>query len=142
VRRGGRRVKWIPTRAEALLGDNQGRDRNIGAEFGARRQWQVPGSALERNAQCRRAYIAAYGAIPIVFSLMPASTVHDIPAVAVTSSLVFANTAPTTPYCGAGRPAAVYIRERPVDRAAREMHIDPAELRRTNRGAPLCRCCL
>ncbi len=103
ARRGGRRVKWIPTRAEALLGDNQGRDRNIGAEFGARRQWQVPGSALERNAQCRRAYIAAYGAIPIVFSLMPASTVHDIPAVAVTSSLVFANTAPTTPYCGAGR---------------------------------------
>jgi hypothetical protein len=35
-------------------------------------------------------------------------------------------------YCGAGRPGAVYIRERPVDQAAREMHIDPAELRRRN----------
>ena len=78
------------------------------------------------------AYIAAYGAIPILFSLMLASTVYDIPAVAVTSSLVFTNTAPTMPYRGAGRPEAVYIMERLVDQAAREMRIDPAELRRKN----------
>ena len=76
------------------------------------------------------AYIEAYGAIPILFSLMLASTVYDIPAVAVTSSLVLTNTAPTTPYRGAGRPEAVYIMERLVDQAAREMRIDPAELRR------------
>ena len=63
---------------------------------------------------------------------MLASTVYDIAAVAVKSSLVFTNTAPTTPYRGAGRPEAVYIMERLVDQAAREMHIDPAELRRKN----------
>ena len=78
------------------------------------------------------AYIAAYGAIPIVFSMMLASTVYDIPAVTVTSSLVFTNTAPTMPYRGAGRPEAVYIMERLVDQAAREVGIDPAELRRIN----------
>ena len=78
------------------------------------------------------AYIEAHGAIPILFSLMLASTVYDIPAVAVTSSLVFTNTAPTVPYRGAGRPEAVYIMERLVDQAAREMRIDPAELRRKN----------
>ena len=50
----------------------------------------------------------------------------------MTSSLVFTNTAPTVPYRGAGRPEAVYIMERLVDQAAREMQIDPAELRRKN----------
>ena len=72
------------------------------------------------------------GAIPILFSLKLASTVYDIPAVAVTSRLVFTNTAPTVPYRGAGRPEAVYIMERLVDRAAREMGLDRAEIRRRN----------
>jgi aerobic carbon-monoxide dehydrogenase large subunit len=78
------------------------------------------------------AYIEGAGAIPIIFSLKLAPTVYDIPAVSVTSSLVFTNTAPTVPYRGAGRPEGVYIMERLVDRAAREMHIDPAELRKKN----------
>src|SRR5271169_4228321 len=108
ARRIGRPVKWISSRSEALLGDAQGRDQNVGA------------------------YIEGAGAIPILFSLKLASTVYDIPAVAVTSTLVFTNTAPTVPYRGAGRPEAVYIMERLVDQAAREMRIDPAELRKTN----------
>jgi len=58
--------------------------------------------------------------------------VYDIPAVSVTSSLVLTNTAPTVPYRGAGRPEAVYIMERLVDQAAREMGIDPAEMRAKN----------
>jgi aerobic carbon-monoxide dehydrogenase large subunit len=127
----GRPVKWIPSRSEALLGDNQGRDQNVSAEL-----------ALDANGKFLAlrwtgshnvgAYIEGAGAIPILFSLKLASTVYDIPAVAVTSSLVLTNTAPTVPYRGAGRPEAVYIMERLVDRAAREMHIDPAELRKRN----------
>jgi carbon-monoxide dehydrogenase large subunit len=78
------------------------------------------------------AYIEGAGIVMIVFSLKLASTVYDIPAVAVTSSLVFTNTAPLVPYRGAGRPEAVYIMERLVDQAAREMKIDPAELRKKN----------
>src|SRR5262249_792767 len=68
----------------------------------------------------------------IVFSLKLASTVYDIPAVAVTSRLVLTNTAPTAPYRGAGRPEAVYLMERLIDRAAHEMGLDPADLRRIN----------
>ena len=90
--------------------------------------WHCAGAACTMPAPTSR----PTGAIPIVFSLMLASTVYDIPAVAVTSSLVFTNTAPTMPYRGAGRPEAVYIMERLVDQAAREMQIDPAELRRKN----------
>ena len=74
------------------------------------------------------AYIEGAGAIPIIFSLKLASTVYDIPAVSVTSSLVFTNTAPTVPYRGAGRPEAVYIMERLVDQAAREMQHRPGRI--------------
>ncbi len=131
ARRVGRPVKWIPSRSEALLGDCHGRDQKVSAEL-----------ALDANGKFLAlrwtgshnvgAYIEGAGAIPILFSLKLASTVYDIPAVSVTSSLVFTNTAPTVPYRGAGRPEAVYIMERLVGQAAHEMRIDSAELRKKN----------
>src|SRR6266852_431343 len=131
ARRVGRPVKWIPSRGESLLGDNQARDLRVEAELALDRDGRF--LALRwiglTNAG---AYIEGAGAIPMLFSLKLASTVYDIPAVSVTSSLVLTNTAPTVPYRGAGRPEAVYIMERLVDQAAREMGIDPAELRAKN----------
>jgi aerobic carbon-monoxide dehydrogenase large subunit len=127
----GRPVKWIPTRSEALLGDYAGRDQNVSAELAL----DADGSFLGlrwTGAHNAGAYIEGAGVVMIVFSLKLASTVYDIPAVAVTSSLVFTHTAPTVPYRGAGRPEAVYIMERLVDQAAREMQIDPADLRKKN----------
>ena len=131
ARRVGRPVKWVGSRAEAMLGDTQARDLRVDAELALDGDGRF--LALRwvgvTNAG---AYIEGAGAIPILFSLKLASTVYDIPAVAVTSRLVFTNTVPTAPYRGAGRPEAVYIMERLVDQAAREMGIDPAELRRKN----------
>src|SRR5271168_1495621 len=131
ARRVGRPVKWIPSRSEALLGDYHGRDQNVAAELAL----DADGRFLAlrwTGSHNVGAYIEGAGAIPILFSLKLASTVYDIPAVAVTSSLVLTNTAPTVPYRGAGRPEAVYIMERLVGQAAREMQIDPAELRKKN----------
>jgi carbon-monoxide dehydrogenase large subunit len=131
ARRVGRPVKWIPTRSEALLGDYAGRDQNVSAELAL----DADGKFLAlrwTGSHNAGAYIEGAGAIPIFFSLKLAPTVYDIPAVSVTSSLVFTNTAPTVPYRGAGRPEAVYLMERLVDQAAREMHVDPAELRKKN----------
>jgi carbon-monoxide dehydrogenase large subunit len=131
ARRVGRPVKWIPSRSEALLGDAQGRDQNVAAELAL----DADGKFLAlrwSGSHNAGAYIEGAGVVMIVFSLKLASTVYDIPAVAVTSSLVFSNTAPTVPYRGAGRPEAVYIMERLVDQAGREMRIDPAELRKKN----------
>jgi carbon-monoxide dehydrogenase large subunit len=131
ARRVGRPVKWIPSRSEALLGDYHGRDQNVSGELAL----DADGRFLAlrwTGSHNVGAYIEGAGAIPILFSLKLASTVYDIPAVAVTSSLVFTNTAPTVPYRGAGRPEAVYIMERLVDQAAREMGLDPAELRKKN----------
>ena len=55
-RRVGRPVKWIPSRTEAMLGDNQARDQTVDAELALDADWQVPGIALDRDAQCRRLY--------------------------------------------------------------------------------------
>jgi aerobic carbon-monoxide dehydrogenase large subunit len=131
ARRVGRPVKWIPTRAEALLGDYCGRDQQVAAELALDDDGRFRGLRWTGSHNVG-AYIEGAGAIPIIFSLQLASTVYDIPAVSVTSSLVFTNTAPTVPYRGAGRPEAVYIMERLVDQAARDMQIDPAELRKKN----------
>jgi carbon-monoxide dehydrogenase large subunit len=131
ARRIGRPVKWIPGRAEAFLGDNQGRDQRVEAELALARDGRF--LALRWTGMHNAgAYIEGAGAIPILFSLKLASTVYAIPAVAVESRFVFTHTAPTVPYRGAGRPEAVYIMERLVDRAARELAIDPAELRKKN----------
>jgi carbon-monoxide dehydrogenase large subunit len=127
----GRPVKWIPTRSEALLGDYAGRDQNVSAELALDADGRFLGLRWT-GAHNAGAYIEGAGVVMIVFSLKLASTVYDIPAVAVTSSLVFTHTAPTVPYRGAGRPEAVYIMERLVDQAAREMQIDPADLRKKN----------
>ena len=131
ARRVGRPVKWISSRAEALLGDAQGRDQSVGAELALDAEGKF--LALRWTGSHNvGAYIEGAGCIPILLSLQLAPNAYDIPAVAVTSSLVFTNTAPTVPYRGAGRPEAVYIIERLVDQAAREMRIDPDELRKRN----------
>src|SRR6516225_8887497 len=131
ARRVGRPVKWISSRAEALLGDAQGRDQNVSAELTLDADGGFLGLRWTGSHNVG-AYIEGAGCIPILLSLQLAPNAYDIPAVAVTSSLVFTNTAPTVPYRGAGRPEAVYIIERLVDQAAREMRLDPAELRRKN----------
>ena len=131
ARRVGRPVKWISSRAEALLGDAQGRDQNVSAELTLDADGGFLGLRWTGSHNVG-AYIEGAGCIPILLSLQLAPNAYDIPAVAVTSSLVFTNTAPTVPYRGAGRPEAVYIIERLVDQAAREMRIDPDELRKRN----------
>lgn len=131
ARRLERPVKWQASRSDVLLGDDQGRDQTVEAELALDADGKFTGLRWKAYHNVG-AYIEGAGAVPIVFSLKLAQTVYDIPAVDVMSSAVFTNTPPTVPYRGAGRPEAVYIMERLVDVAAREMGIDRAEIRRKN----------
>jgi aerobic carbon-monoxide dehydrogenase large subunit len=131
AKRVGRPVKWIPTRSEALLGDDQGRDVFVTAELALDKDGTF--LALRwKGVHNVGAYIEGSGIVPVMFVMKLAPTVYDIPAVAVFNSAVFTNTPPTIPYRGAGRPEAVYIMERLIDRAAQEMGIDRAEIRKKN----------
>src|SRR3546814_6803186 len=60
------------------------------------------------------------------------SDLYATPAIYANGKAVFTNTAPVDAYRGAGRPEATYVIERIVECAAREMKIDPAEIRRKN----------
>ena len=57
---------------------------------------------------------------------------YKTPLIEVNTLCVFTNTAPITAYRGAGRPEGNYFMERLIDNAAREMGIDPVEIRRRN----------
>ena len=57
---------------------------------------------------------------------------YTTPNIYVNVSAVFTNTVPVDAYRGAGRPEATFQLERVIDKAAREMGIDPVEIRRRN----------
>jgi carbon-monoxide dehydrogenase large subunit len=135
ARKVGRPVKWIATRTEALMGDAHGRDQTVSAELALAADGKF--LALRwKGYHNVGAYIEGSAVVPVMFALRLAPTVYDIPAVAVFNSCVFTNTAPCVPYRGAGRPEAVYIIERLIDKAAHEMKLDRAEIRRKNLIAP------
>jgi carbon-monoxide dehydrogenase large subunit len=126
----GRPVKWISTRSEAFLSDAQARDNVTEAELALDKDGTFLGLRVKT--------IAAIGAylqpgMPAFF--LNAGTLagcYRTPAIHVDITAVFTNTNPVRPYRGNGRPEAAYVIERMVDLAAREMGIDPAELRRKN----------
>jgi carbon-monoxide dehydrogenase large subunit len=131
ARRCRRTVKWIPTRSESLMSDCHGRDQIVYAEMALAADGTVLGLRI-RAMQAVGAYIAATGAIPLLFSMRFLPNVYDIRAVDLETRGVFTNTSPMTSYRGAGRPEAAYVIERLLDRAARELGIDPVEIRRRN----------
>src|SRR3546814_13455305 len=72
------------------------------------------------------------GHTPSLHDALPISGVYRTPAIHVAVTGVFTNTVPVDAYRGAGRPEAIYVIERLVDAAARELGMDPAALRQRN----------
>jgi carbon-monoxide dehydrogenase large subunit len=77
----------------------------------------------------------AYMPWGVVMPYIAATTIpgpYVLPAYELDVAVAYTNKVPTTPVRGAGRPQAVFVMERLLDRAARELKIDAAELRRRN----------
>ena len=71
----------------------------------------------------------------IIMPYIAAATVpgpYVVPAYQLDTMVVLTNKVPTTPVRGAGRPQAVFAMERLLDRVARELQLDRAEVRRRN----------
>ncbi len=124
-------VRWTSDRSEAFLSDAQGRDQISETELALDKDGKF--LALRSNiygnlgGYCFAVggYIA-HGTVPVL------SGCYKIPAIYAKVRNVLTNTVPTSAYRGAGRPEAAYIVERVVNEAAREMGLDPAEIRRRN----------
>ena len=130
-RRLGVPIKWIEERSEAFLATSHGRDLIGYVDLAARRDGAVLGFKLRIVADVGAYNMLFTAAIPTSTMLM-ASGNYAIPAVRATLTEVFTNKTPTDAYRGAGRPEAIYFLERAMDMLARELEMDPAELRRKN----------
>ena len=131
ARRLGRPVKWNGERGETFLTDDQARDLVVEVEIG-----------LDENAKFRAvrlrclaalgAYLTGFGGYPAFVNLGSLAGPYRTPAICAEVDGVFTTTTPTGPYRGAGRPEATIALEHAIDRAAGELGIDRAELRRRN----------
>jgi carbon-monoxide dehydrogenase large subunit len=124
-------VKWIEDRSEAFVATIHGRDILCYLDLAARRDGTVTGLKMRLIADVGAYNMLLTAAIPTLTMLM-ANATYDIPAIRVTLTEVFTNKTPTDAYRGAGRPEATYFVERGMDLLARELNMDPAEVRRKN----------
>jgi len=132
ARRLRRPVRWVASRAESFVADNQARDHLTHAELAL----DADGRFLALHVQTFAnlgAYVSTFGvAIPsAIYSALFAGG-YRTPAIFVEVTGVFTNTTPTDAFRGAGRPEACYVLERLADRAAQKLGIDRAEIRRRN----------
>jgi len=131
AKRLGRPVKWTSDRREGFVTDEHGRDNVTSVELAL----DAGGKFLALRVDLMvniGAYLTPRSAGPATNNVGGVAGVYTTPAIHLTSTGVYSNTTPTGPYRGAGRPEATYAIERVIDVAARELGIDPIELRRRN----------
>ena len=125
-----RPVKWVETRREHMIGSAHARGQVHDIEIAASRD----GTMLA----VRDRIWVDLGAYNVWGIVLPYNTVahllgpHRVPSLAVECRGVVTNKIANAPYRGAGRPETVFAMDRIVECLARELRMDPAELRRRN----------
>ncbi|MBN9889339.1 xanthine dehydrogenase family protein molybdopterin-binding subunit [Salipiger abyssi] len=127
----GRPVKWTATRTEVLTGDEHARDVIVDAALAVDDEGRFLGFQAETVSNLG-AFAGFFGLAPAVLNLGSMAGPYTIPAMSVEAVGVWTHTGPVAPYRGAGRPEAAFVIERMVDLAARELGMDPVEIRRRN----------
>ena len=131
ARRTGRPVRWRAGRMESFISDAHAREQSVEAALAL----DAEGRFLALDVRIRAslgAYLGPSTPHPPVANLGGLAGVYTTPAIHVRCEGYFTNTQNVAPYRGAGRPEASYILERVIDAAAREIGMDPVELRRRN----------
>jgi carbon-monoxide dehydrogenase large subunit len=131
ARRLDRPVKWANTRSENALEGAHGRDHRTTAELAVDDDGTLRGLRVETTANVGGYGLGGGPALAGGYGRLLSSQ-YRLPAIHCETTAVFTNTAPIHSYRGAGRPEAVYVTERLVDAAARELGVDPEALRRRN----------
>ncbi|MEX0637703.1 MAG: xanthine dehydrogenase family protein molybdopterin-binding subunit [Burkholderiales bacterium] len=128
----GRPVKWTAERSESYVSDAHGRDHHTVAELALDKDGKFLALRVKTTANVG-AYLSTFAScIPTILYATLLAGQYTTPAIHCEVTAVFTNTAPVDAYRGAGRPEATYVVERLVETAAREMKMDPAEIRRKN----------
>ena len=127
-----RPVKWTSTRSEAFITDAHGRDHVTKIELALDKDGHFQAIRTETFANMG-AYLSTFApSVPTWLHGTLMAGNYKTPLIYVNVKAVFTNTVPVDAYRGAGRPEATFQLERVIDKAAREMGMDPVELRRKN----------
>lgn len=128
----GRPVHWMADRTESMLTDNGGRDLVSVAELAFDADYKITAYRVDTISNLG-AYNSEFAQhIQSALFAKVFTGVYDIQAAFMGTRGIYTNTVPVDAYRGAGRPEAIYVLERLMDYAARELGIDPWELRRRN----------
>ncbi|MEQ8700005.1 MAG: xanthine dehydrogenase family protein molybdopterin-binding subunit, partial [Bauldia litoralis] len=136
ARRLGVPVKWTAERSESFLTDAHGRDHVTKAELAMDADGRFLGLRVSTIANMG-AYLSAFA--PLIPTYLYATLFagqYTTPAFFAEVKAVFTNTTPVDAYRGAGRPEATFMLERLIDAAAKEVGVDPVDIRRRNFIAP------
>ncbi len=125
-------VRWMADRTESMVTDNGGRDLTTRAEAAFDADYKLTGLKIYSLANMG-AYCSGYAQfIQTELALKVLTGVYDVRDVFFHVQGLYTNTTQIDAYRGAGRPEAIYVIERLMDYAARELGQDPIELKRRN----------
>jgi carbon-monoxide dehydrogenase large subunit len=128
----GRPVKWMETRRENYVATTHGRDHITDIEVGAKRDGTITALKVKTFANLGGILSTIAPGIPTTLYGRMLSGAYRIPNIYCQVLGVYTNTGMVDAYRGAGRPEATYVVERAVDLVARELGMDPTEVRRKN----------
>jgi aerobic carbon-monoxide dehydrogenase large subunit len=130
ARRLGRPVRWIEDRHEHIINSAQARDDRHDVEIAFNAEGRIL-AIRDRLLKDSGAYLPVGVGTPFntaAHMLGP----YDVPNYESDITIVVTNKTPNAPYRGAGRPEAVFVMERLIDLIARQLNLDPVEVRLRN----------
>ena len=127
-----RPIKWVAERSESFITDAHGRDHVTHAELAMDADGNFLALRVSTMANMG-AYLSTFASsVPTYLYATLLAGVYTTPVIYANVKALFTNTVPVDAYRGAGRPECSYLLERLVDKAAREMNMDPVEFRKKN----------
>ena len=127
-----RPVKWTCERSESFITDAHGRDHVTKAQLALDGDGKITAMKVHTTANLG-AYMSTFSsAVPTFLYATLLSGQYAIPSIYCEVDAVYTNTVPVDAYRGAGRPEATFVVERLVEVAARELGMDPTDLRKKN----------
>jgi CO/xanthine dehydrogenase Mo-binding subunit len=126
----GKPIKWIEDRRENFIATTQERRQVHDAEILLTTEGKILG--LSHKFLHDSGAYDPYGLTIPLNTQSHATGAYDVPNYYSELTVVFTNKMYTTPIRGAGRPQGIFLIERMLDIAAKELDIDPLEIRLRN----------
>jgi len=128
----GKPIKWTETRRENYVSTTHGRDHITDIEVGAKKDGTITALKVKTLANLGGVLSTIAPGIPTTLYGRILSGAYKIPHIYCNVIGTYTNTGMVDAYRGAGRPEATYVIERAIDLVARELNMDPVEVRRKN----------